>query len=109
MLAKGITIRAHKPTNSLFLRHYAADLERIKGLIRENLDIPLPQVKIEARMEILARNALEPSASSGAAAGPATGGQATLVGQRLTSRSATRWAAAASRPVRLVQPCRTRT
>ena len=58
MLAKGITIKAHKPTNSLFIRLYAADLERIKMLIREKLDIPLPQVKIEARMEILDRNDL---------------------------------------------------
>ena len=59
VLAKGITIRAHKPTNSIFIRHYEADLERIKKLIREQLDVPLPQVKIEARMEILDRNALE--------------------------------------------------
>src|SRR5205809_4477400 len=43
ILAKGITIRAHKPTNSIFIRHYEADLERIKKLIREKLDIPLPQ------------------------------------------------------------------
>src|SRR5437773_1018585 len=35
VLAKGITIRAHKPTNSIFIRHYEADLERIKKLIRE--------------------------------------------------------------------------
>ena len=59
VLAKGITIRAHKPTNSVFIRHYDKDLERIKKLIREQLDVPLPQVKIEARMEILDRNALE--------------------------------------------------
>src|SRR6267142_1388091 len=58
VLAKGITIRAYKPTNSLFIRHYEADLERIKTLIREKLDIPLPQVKIEARMEILDRDDL---------------------------------------------------
>src|SRR5213594_270398 len=38
VLAKGITIRAYKPTNSLFIRHYEADLERIKTLIREKLD-----------------------------------------------------------------------
>src|SRR4029453_3079493 len=44
VLAKGITIKAHKPTNSLFIRHYAADLDRIKVLIREKLDIPLPQI-----------------------------------------------------------------
>src|SRR4029453_12670352 len=58
VLAKGITIRAHKPTNSLFIRHYENDLERIKKLIREKLDVPLPQAKIEARMEILDRDDL---------------------------------------------------
>src|SRR5437867_5192466 len=58
VLAKGITIRAHKPTNSIFIRHYEADLERIKKLIREKLDVRLPQVKIEARMEILDRDDL---------------------------------------------------
>ncbi len=58
VLAKGITIRSYKPTNSIFIRHYEADLERIKTLIREKLDIPLPQVKIEARMEILDRDDL---------------------------------------------------
>ena len=59
VLSKGLSIRAHKATNTIFLRLYAADLERVKKLIRENFDIPLPQVKIEARMEILDRNALE--------------------------------------------------
>lgn len=58
VLSKGITIRAHKPTNSLFIRHYANDLERIKKLIRENLDIPLPQVKIEARLNEINRTDL---------------------------------------------------
>ena len=58
VLAKGITIRAYKPTNSIFIRHYEADLERIKTLIREKLDVLLPQVKIEARMEILDRDDL---------------------------------------------------
>ena len=59
VLAKGLTIRANKATNSIFLRLYAADLDRIKKLVREYLDVPLPQVKIEARMEILDRTALE--------------------------------------------------
>ncbi len=58
VLAKGITIRAHKPTNTIFIRHYQADLERIKKLISETLDILVPQVKIEARMEILNRPSL---------------------------------------------------
>ncbi len=55
VLAKGLTIQAHPPTNSIFIRHYEADLERIKKLIREKLDVPLPQVKIEARMNELNR------------------------------------------------------
>ncbi len=87
VLAKGITIRAHKPTNSLFIRHYAADLERIKVLIREKLDIPLPQVKIEARMEILARNDLFALGVQWGGGGVATGSQATLVGRGFTSQA----------------------
>src|SRR5437867_1769569 len=58
VLSKGITIRAHKPTNSIFVRHYANDLERIKKLIREALDIPLPQVKIESRLNEINRTDL---------------------------------------------------
>jgi type IV pilus assembly protein PilQ len=85
VLAKGITIRAHRPTNSLFIRHYAADLDRIKTLIREKLDIPLPQVKIEARMEILARNDLFALGIQWGGGGVGTGSQATLVGRGFTS------------------------
>jgi type IV pilus assembly protein PilQ len=87
VLAKGITIKAHKPTNSLFIRHYAADLDRIKTLIREKLDIPLPQVKIEARMEILARNDLFALGVQWGGGGVATGSQATLVGRGFTSQA----------------------
>ena len=86
VLAKGITIKAHKPTNSIFIRHYAADLDRIKVLIREKLDIPLPQVKIEARMEILARNDLFALGIQWGGGGVATGNQATLVGRGFTSQ-----------------------
>jgi type IV pilus assembly protein PilQ len=88
VLAKGLTIRSHKPTNTIFLRLYEADLERIKKLIRESLDIPLPQVKIEARMEILDRNALE---QIGVQWGGLVGGTAattTLVGQGLQTTTA---------------------
>jgi type IV pilus assembly protein PilQ len=83
VLARGLSIRAHKPTNTLFLRLYAADLERVKTLIRESLDIPLPQVKIEARMEILDRTSLEQIGIQwgGMLAQPA--GRQTLVGQGL--------------------------
>ena len=87
VLAKGITIRAHKPTNSLFIRHYAADLERIKVLINEKLDIPLPQVKIEARMEILARNDLFALGVQWGGGGVATTTPATLVGRGFTSQA----------------------
>jgi type IV pilus assembly protein PilQ len=58
-LAKGLTVRAHKPTNTVFIRYYSNDLERIKKLISESLDIPLPQVVIDAQMLISTRNALE--------------------------------------------------
>ena len=85
VLAKGITIRAHKPTNSIFIRHYAADLERLKKLIAEKLDIPLPQVKIEARMEILDRSDLFALGVQWGFGGVATTPNATLVGRGFTS------------------------
>jgi len=56
--ARTRAVRAHCATNTLFLRLHAADLERVRKLIRESLDIPVPQIKIEARMEILDRNDL---------------------------------------------------
>lgn len=85
VLDKGLTIRAHKPTNTLFLRLYAADLERIKALIRDSLDVPLPQVKIEARMEILDRNALEQIGIQWGGFMAGNVGSNTLVGQGFTS------------------------
>jgi type IV pilus assembly protein PilQ len=81
VLAKGLTIRAYRPTNAIFLRLYAADLERTKKLIREQLDVPLPQVKIEARMEILDRNALEAIGIQWGGAGMGVSGRNTVVGQ----------------------------
>jgi type IV pilus assembly protein PilQ len=58
-LAKGITVSAHRPTNSVFIRHYEADLERIKRLVKEKLDVALPQIHIAAQMVVVTRNALE--------------------------------------------------
>ncbi len=81
VLAKGITIQAHKPTNSVFIRHYEADLARLKKLIREQLDVPLPQVKIEARMEILDRSALEAIGVQWGGGAADNFGPTTLVGQ----------------------------
>src|SRR5438128_8497510 len=48
----GITVSAHKPTNSVFIRHYEADLARIKRLVKEQLDVQLPQVQIAAQMVV---------------------------------------------------------
>jgi type IV pilus assembly protein PilQ len=81
VLNKGLTIRAHKPTNTIFLRLYARDLETVKRLIREALDIPLPQVKIEARMEILDRTALEQIGIQWGGGFAQNAGSQTLVGQ----------------------------
>jgi type IV pilus assembly protein PilQ len=55
-LSLGITVNC--ATNTIFLRLYATDLERMKKLIRESLDIAVLQVKIEARMEVLERDDL---------------------------------------------------
>ena len=56
--SKRRAVRAHCATNTIFLRLHATDLERVRKLIRESLDVPAPQVKIEARMEILERDDL---------------------------------------------------
>jgi type IV pilus secretin PilQ/predicted competence protein len=85
VLDKRLTIRAFKPTNTLFLRLYASDISRIRSLIRESMDIPLPQVKIEARMEILDRNALEQLGVQWGGFVAQNAGQQTLIGQGFTS------------------------
>lgn len=85
VLDKRLTIRAFKPTNTLFLRLYASDIARIRSLVRESMDIPLPQVKIEARMEILDRNALEQLGVQWGGFVAQNAGQQTLVGQGFTS------------------------
>jgi type IV pilus assembly protein PilQ len=90
VLAKGITVRANKATNSLFIRHYEADLARIKKLIREQLDVPLPQIKIEARMEILDRNSLEAIGIQWGGASAGKFGDNTLIGQGFQATDATR-------------------
>jgi type IV pilus secretin PilQ/predicted competence protein len=58
VVARAVSVRAHCPTNTVFLRLHTRVLERVSRLIRESLDLPSPQVKIEARMEILDRNDL---------------------------------------------------
>src|SRR5712664_3018379 len=86
VLSRGITIQANPATNSIFIRHYARDLERIKKLIRETLDIPLPQVKIEARLEEIQRSALEAiGVSWGGGAATTVGNRVAFVGQGITT------------------------
>ncbi|MEK7701580.1 MAG: secretin N-terminal domain-containing protein [candidate division NC10 bacterium] len=87
VLAKGITIQAHKPTNSIFIRHYQADLERIKKLIREKLDVPLPQVKIEARMNELNRTEFFALGVSWGGATARHAGDAILIGRGFSGRT----------------------
>jgi type IV pilus assembly protein PilQ len=84
VLTKGLTIRAHKATNTIFLRLYEKDLERVKKLIRETLDVPLPQVKIEARLEELNRTALLEIGVQWGGAGAIRDGRNILVGQGFT-------------------------
>ena len=54
--AKGITIQAHRPTNSIFIRHYEKDIERIKKIVRETLDVQLALIKIESRVAEISRD-----------------------------------------------------
>jgi type IV pilus assembly protein PilQ len=58
-MSKGITVSAYKATNSIFIRHYDADVLRIRRLVQEQLDVPLRQVQIAAQMVVVIRNALE--------------------------------------------------
>jgi len=81
VVAKGLTVEAYKPTNSVFIRYYARDLERIKTLIQEKLDIPVPQVQIAAQMVITSLNALDQIGVQWGGAGAGNVGRSTLVGQ----------------------------
>ncbi len=83
--AKGITVQAHKPTNSIFIRHYEKDIERIKKLIRETLDVQLPQIKIESRIVTLSRTDLFEVGVQWGGAGARRSGQTILVGQGVTT------------------------
>src|SRR5205085_6342287 len=60
---------------------YANDLERIKKLIREALDIPLPQVKIEARLNEINRTDLFEIGVQWGGGGTRRDGSNILVGQ----------------------------
>jgi type IV pilus assembly protein PilQ len=59
VVAYGLAIEAFKPTNSVFIRYFENDLERLKKLIKEKIDIPLPQIHIAAQMVIASQSALD--------------------------------------------------
>jgi type IV pilus assembly protein PilQ len=63
---------------------YRADLDRIKTLIREKLDIPLPQVKITARLEELNRESFFELGVQWGGATAKRDGSNVLVGQGFT-------------------------
>ena len=89
-LAKGLTVRAYKPTNSVFIRYYANDLDRIERLIRDRLDVALPQVQIAAQMVITTQSALEQLGIQwgGAALGqPSGAGGPAVIGTGLASQN----------------------
>ena len=82
VLAKGLTVQAYKPTNSVFIRYYGRDLDRIKKLIQESLDIQVPQIQIAAKMVITTLNALEQiGVQWGGGKATAVGNGTVLVGQ----------------------------
>jgi type IV pilus assembly protein PilQ len=83
IVAKGLTVQAYRPTNSVFIRYYEKDLERIKRLIQEQLDIRVPQVQIAAQMVITSLNALEQIGvqwGGGGIGHSPVGGQTALIG-----------------------------
>lgn len=49
-------IGIHKQTNTVLIRDYKSNVERIKKLIAEKLDIATPQVSIEARIEAVSKD-----------------------------------------------------
>ena len=81
IVAKGFTVQAYKPTNSLFIRYYEKDIERLKKLVQERLDIPVPQVQIAAQMVITSLNALEQIGVQWGGAIAGNVGRSTVVGQ----------------------------
>ena len=80
-VAEGLTVGYYKKTNSVFIRYYARDLERINRLIREYLDIPVPQIQISAQMVITTLTALEQIGVQWGAAGAGKVGSTAIVGQ----------------------------
>lgn len=81
IIGKGLTVQAYRPTNSVFIRYYEKDIERIRRLVQEKLDIPVPQVQIAAQMVITSLNALDQIGVQWGGAGAGNFGRQTFVGQ----------------------------
>jgi len=85
-VARGLTVGFYKKTNAVFIRYYSRDLERIKRLISEYLDIPVPQIQIAAQMVITTLNNLDQIGVQWGGAGAVNvGGTKVFVGQGFTS------------------------
>ena len=81
-VAEGLTVGFYKKTNSVFIRYYSRDLERINKLVREFLDVPIPQIQIAAQMVITTLHNLEQIGVQWGAGGAVNvGGQKVFVGQ----------------------------
>jgi type IV pilus assembly protein PilQ len=81
-VAEGLTVGFYKKTNAVFIRYYARDLERINRLIRDYLDIPVPQIQIAAQMVITTLSNLEQIGVQWGGAGAVNvGGTKVFVGQ----------------------------
>jgi type IV pilus assembly protein PilQ len=84
-VAEGLTVGFYKKTNSVFIRYYARDLERINRLVREYLDIPTPQIQIAAQMVITTLHNLEQIGVQWGGGGSVNvGGSKVFVGQGFT-------------------------
>jgi type IV pilus assembly protein PilQ len=81
-VAEGLTVGYYKKTNAVFIRYYARDLDRIRTLVREFLDVPIPQIQIAAQMVITTLHNLEQIGVQWGAGGAVNvGGQKVFVGQ----------------------------
>src|SRR5262249_45393637 len=81
-VADGLTVGFYKKTNAVFIRYYARDLDRIRTLVREFLDVPIPHIHIGAQMVITTLHNLEQIGVQWGAGGAVNvGGQKVFVGQ----------------------------
>jgi type IV pilus assembly protein PilQ len=89
-VAEGLTVGFYRKTNSVFVRYYARELERIVKIVREYLDVPTPQIQIAAQMVITTLHNLEQIGVQWGGAGSVNvGGTKMFVGQGFAQASET--------------------